>query len=188
MSTPRHHSRLTGGDVRSEAREAALTVLYEAQAKDVSPRAAVAAHVLKPDELTALLVEGVEDHHDELDELSGSAPEAKQTTYTMNVESLTSPGEVRASPNNTTSTDHNLYIHDGHVFESNYTSGLRIFDEDSVPSGDLEEVAYFDLYPENDAPGFEGGTWSNYGHFRDGKIAVSSIDRGIFVLEPELDR
>jgi N utilization substance protein B len=69
MSTPRHHSRLTGGDVRSEAREAALTVLYEAQAKDVSPRAAVAAHVLKPDELTALLVEGVEDHHDELDEL-----------------------------------------------------------------------------------------------------------------------
>jgi choice-of-anchor B domain-containing protein len=125
---------------------------------------------------------------DELDELGGTAPEAKQTTYTMNVESLTNPGAVRASPNNTTSTDHNLYIHDGHVFESNYTSGLRIFDEDSVPSGDLEEVAYFDLYPENDDPGFEGGTWSNYGHFRDGKIAVSSIDRGIFVLEPELDR
>ena len=125
---------------------------------------------------------------DELDELGGTAPEAKQTTYTMNVESLTNPGAVRASPNNTTSTDHNLYIHDGHVFESNYTSGLRIFDEDSVPSGDLEEVAYFDLYPENDNPGFEGGTWSNYGHFRDGKIAVSSIDRGIFVLEPELDR
>jgi choice-of-anchor B domain-containing protein len=126
--------------------------------------------------------------NDELDELGGSAPEAKQTTYTMNVETLTNPGVVRASPNNTTSTDHNLYIHDGHVFESNYTSGLRIFDEGSVPSGDLEEVAYFDLYPENDAPGFEGGTWSNYGHFRDGKIAVSSIDRGIFVLEPELDR
>ena len=122
---------------------------------------------------------------DELDELSGSAPEAKQTTYTMNVESLTSPGEVRASPNNTTSTDPNLYIHDGHVFESNYTSGLRIFDEDSVPSGDLDEVAYFDLYPENDNTGFEGGTWSNYGHLRDGKIVVSSIDRGLFVLEFE---
>ncbi len=121
--------------------------------------------------------------NDELDELRGSAPEGKQTTYVMNVESLTNPGVVRASPNNTTSTDHNLYIRDGHVFESNYTSGLRIFDEDSVPSADLEEVAFFDLYPENDAPGFEGGTWSNYGEYRDGKIAVSSIDRGIFVLE-----
>ena len=121
--------------------------------------------------------------NDELDELSNKAPEGRQTTYVMNVESLTSPGEVRASPNNTTSTDHNLYIHDGHVFESNYTSGLRIFDEDSVPSADLEEVAFFDLYPENDDPGFEGGTWSNYGEYRDGKIAVSSIDRGIFVLQ-----
>jgi len=56
-------------------------------------------------------------------------------TYTMNVESLTSPGEVRASPNTTTSTDHNLYIHAGHVFESNYTSGLRIFDEEGAAAG-----------------------------------------------------
>ena len=34
---------------------------------------------------------------DELDELSGTAPAARQTTYTMNVESLTHPGEVRAA-------------------------------------------------------------------------------------------
>jgi choice-of-anchor B domain-containing protein len=120
---------------------------------------------------------------DELDELDGKAPEGKQTTYIMNVESLRRPGKVMASPNNTTSTDHNLYIRDGFIFESNYSSGLRIFDEDSVPSGDLDEVAWFDVYPENDAPGFDGGTWSNFGEYRDGKIAVSSIDRGIFVLQ-----
>jgi choice-of-anchor B domain-containing protein len=119
---------------------------------------------------------------DELDELSGKAPEGKQTTYVMNVESLRRPGKVLASPNNTISTDHNLYIHNGHVFESNYTSGLRIFDEDSVPSADLDEVAWFDVYPENDNAGFEGGTWSNY-WFSDGKIAVSTIDRGLFVLD-----
>ena len=125
--------------------------------------------------------------NDELDELQGRAPEGKQTTYILNVESLTNPGTVVASPNNTTSTDHNLYIIDGFIYESNYTSGLRIFTERSVPSGDLNEVAYFDVYPEDDAPGFHGGTWSNYAWFDDGVVAVSSIDRGLFVLGTRLD-
>ena len=127
--------------------------------------------------------------NDELDELFGVAPEGKQTTYIVNVESLTNPGTVMASPNNTTSTDHNLYIKDEVIYESNYTSGLRLFDEDTVPSGDLEEIGFFDVYPENDAPGFEGGTWSNYSRYRDDDIvAVSSIDRGLFVLETDLSR
>jgi choice-of-anchor B domain-containing protein len=121
--------------------------------------------------------------NDELDELGASAPEGRQTTYVLNVENLTSPGTVMASPNNTTSTDHNLYIRDGIVHESNYSSGLRLFSERSVPSGDLEEIAYFDVYPEDDAPGFHGGTWSNYSWFDDGIVAVSSIDRGLFVLD-----
>ncbi len=120
---------------------------------------------------------------DELDELGGSVQ--MQTTYTMNVESLTDPGEVRASPNNTTSTDHNLYHDEGYVFEANYQSGLRIFDGDSIPSGDLEEVAYFDVYPPDDNPGFEG-SWSNYPYFDDGVVAVSGIDSGLFVLKPKL--
>jgi choice-of-anchor B domain-containing protein len=125
--------------------------------------------------------------NDELDELGGSAPEGKQTTYIVNVESLDNPGTVMASPNNTTSTDHNLYIKDKVIYESNYSSGLRLFDEDTVPSGDLKEVGYFDLYPENDLPGFDGGTWSNYSRYRDDDIvAVSSIDRGLFVLETDL--
>ena len=125
--------------------------------------------------------------NDELDELFGVAPEGKQTTYIVNVESLTDPGEVMASPNNTTSTDHNLYIKDGVIYESNYTSGLRLFDEDTVPSGDLREIGYFDVYPENDAPGFEGGSWSNFSRYRDDDIvAVSSIDRGLFVLETDV--
>jgi choice-of-anchor B domain-containing protein len=124
---------------------------------------------------------------DELDELGGTAPEGKQTTYIVNVESLTNPGTVMASPNNTTSTDHNLYIKDEVIYESNYTSGLRLFDEDTVPSGDLAEIGYFDLYPENDNPGFEGGTWSNFSRYRDDDIvAVSSIDRGLFVLETDV--
>jgi choice-of-anchor B domain-containing protein len=126
---------------------------------------------------------------DEGDENGFGAPPTvdMQTTYIMNVEDLVNPGEVMASENNTTSIDHNLYIPgDGYIYESNYTSGLRIFTEKSVPSGDLQEVAWFDVYPENDNATFEGGTWSNYAWFDKGVVGVSSIDRGLFVLKPRL--
>jgi choice-of-anchor B domain-containing protein len=127
--------------------------------------------------------------NDELDETGRGAslpPTAPvQTTYFLPVRSLTNPGAVTKSPNNTTSTDHNLYIEDGWIFESNYTSGLRVFDESRVPNDLGAEGAFFDVYPENDNPGFEGGTWSNYGDYRKGKVAVSSIDRGLFVVEPK---
>ena len=126
---------------------------------------------------------------DEGDEEGFGAPPtvAFQTTYILNVEDLVSTGEVMASPNNTTSIDHNLYMPgDGYVYESNYTSGLRIFTERSVPTGDLQEVAWIDVYPENDNASFEGGTWSNYSWFDDGVVGVSSIDRGLFVVKPRL--
>jgi choice-of-anchor B domain-containing protein len=121
----------------------------------------------------------------------GSPPTVgMQTTYITSVKDLDDPGEVMASQNNTTSIDHNLYMpDDGFIYESNYTSGLRIFTESSVPSGDLREVAWFDVYPENDAATFEGGTWSNYSSYEnDDVVTVSSIDRGLFVLETDLDR
>jgi choice-of-anchor B domain-containing protein len=126
--------------------------------------------------------------NDEGDENGFGAPPTvdRQTTYILNVEDLVATSEVMASPNNTTSIDHNLYIPgDGYIYESNYTSGLRIFTERSVPSGDLQEVAWFDVYPENDNATFEGGTWSNYAWF-DGVVGVSSLDRGFFVLKPRL--
>jgi choice-of-anchor B domain-containing protein len=127
--------------------------------------------------------------NDEGDENGFGAPPTvdRQTTYILNVEDLVKTGTVMASPNNTTSIDHNLYMPgDGYIYESNYTSGLRIFTERSVPSGDLEEVAWFDVYPENDNATFEGGTWSNYAWFDRGVVGVSSIDRGLFVLKPRL--
>jgi choice-of-anchor B domain-containing protein len=128
---------------------------------------------------------------DEGDENGFGAPPTvdRQTTYILNVEDLVNTGTVMASTNNTTSIDHNLYIPgDGYIYESNYTSGLRIFTEKSVPTGDLQEVAWFDVYPENDNATFEGGTWSNYAWFDDGVVGVSSIDRGLFVLKPRLKR
>jgi transcription antitermination protein NusB len=54
-------------DRRSDARERALYLLYEAEVKGVPPADVVAAQVVAPDELTVLLVEGVAAHRERLD-------------------------------------------------------------------------------------------------------------------------
>jgi choice-of-anchor B domain-containing protein len=92
---------------------------------------------------------------------------------------------VSVFENDTTSIDHNLYTEGRVAYASNYTSGLRIYDTRGLPQ--LSEIGYFDVYPENDNASFEGGTWSNFPYFNQKKIvAVSSMDRGLFVLRPRL--
>jgi N utilization substance protein B len=54
-------------DERSDARERSLYLLYEAHSKGISPGDALSLQVLEPDELTVLLVTGVEEHAAELD-------------------------------------------------------------------------------------------------------------------------
>lgn len=50
---------MTAPDRRSDARERALYLLYEAAQKDLSIAEVVAAQVVPPDELTMLLLDGV---------------------------------------------------------------------------------------------------------------------------------
>jgi transcription antitermination protein NusB len=64
----RGRGRSPQGDERSDARERALILLYEADTKGVPPRTALAAQVVPPDMLTRLIVEGVEDRREELDD------------------------------------------------------------------------------------------------------------------------
>ncbi len=67
-------SGLPRPDERSDARERALYLLYEAHSKGIQPTDALALQVLEPDELTQLLVRGVEEHRDRLDEaIAGKA-------------------------------------------------------------------------------------------------------------------
>jgi len=66
-------------DPRSDARERALYLLYEAQAKDISPLDALDLQIVEPDELTTLLVRGVVDHRKRLD----AAIESHATGWTL---------------------------------------------------------------------------------------------------------
>ena len=54
-------------DPRSDARERALYLLYEADAKGISPADALELQIVEPDELTTMLVHGVSEHRSRLD-------------------------------------------------------------------------------------------------------------------------
>jgi N utilization substance protein B len=56
-------------DERSDARERALYLLYEAHSKGIAPADTIDIQVLEPDELTQELVRGVDAHLTRLDEL-----------------------------------------------------------------------------------------------------------------------
>lgn len=71
---------------------------------------------------------------------------------------------------------------DNLAYESNYCAGLRILDVTDMKTGDLKEVAYLDVDPDCDSPGFHGA-WSSYPFFASETIVVSSIERGLFVLK-----
>jgi len=122
--------------------------------------------------------------NDELDERNRNHA---TRTILFDVRDLDRPlfiGEYFAA---TKSIDHNLYVHQGLVYEANYTSGLRILDGAEIPAGRLTEVAFFDVDPKDDDPAFRGA-WNVYPFFRSGVVVVSSIHEGLFVLQPTLRR
>ncbi len=112
--------------------------------------------------------------NDELDSI--------QRTTVFDITNLSAPVHLGSFTTGLTATDHNLYVRDGYIFESNYRSGLRIFDTNADPLNP-PQVGYFDTYPENDGSGFQG-TWSNYPFFPSGIVIISDINRGLFVVDP----
>jgi len=97
------------------------------------------------------------------------------------VSDLDDPQLVREYMLDNPASDHNLYIKDGTMYQSNYVSGLRVIDV-SDPANPVE-VGHFDTEPfGEDAPGF-AGTWSNYPFFQSGIVVVSSMDEGLFILK-----
>ena len=72
-------STLPRPDERSDARERALYLLYEAQSKGITPVDAIELQVIEPDALTQLIVRGVAEHQERLD----GAIAARATGWTL---------------------------------------------------------------------------------------------------------
>jgi N utilization substance protein B len=66
-------------DERSDARERALYLLYEAESKGITPVEALELQVLAPDELTQTIVRGVAEHRERLD----AAIDERATGWTL---------------------------------------------------------------------------------------------------------
>ncbi|KAI1777971.1 hypothetical protein F4818DRAFT_331296 [Hypoxylon cercidicola] len=131
---------------------------------------------------------------DEYDEYDATGPGAAgyPITYIWDISNLERPrqtGYYRASRKG---IDHNQFISGDYAYQSNYGGGLHILDISSIPSdptgAGVEEVAYFDIYPEDDD--FEGGgqiefqgTWSHYPYFASGYIMINTIERGAYVVK-----
>src|SRR6185295_11218753 len=74
---------------------------------------------------------------------------------------------------------HNQYIKGNLLFQSNYRSGLRVYDT-SADQLHPTVHAWFDTYPADDNPNFNG-LWNNYAFFPSGVVIGSDIESGLFV-------
>ncbi len=124
-----------------------------------------------------------EDHRyffldDELDESGGLA--SRTRTIVWDLADLDNPFVLAEHLGTTTAIDHNQYVKGGFLFQANYRSGLRILDI-TDPAAPVE-AGFFDTFPADDAPAFDGA-WSVYPFLPSGHLLVSSIGEGLFVLD-----
>lgn len=117
------------------------------------------------------------------DEADESRHDVNTRTYIWDVRDLDNLPEPEFHEGPTPSIDHNLYIKGEKVYQSNYREGFRIRGLERVADGELSELGYFDVWPEDDLTQFSHGTWSNYPFFDNGVIAVHGYD-GLFLLRP----
>eukprot|EP00924_Labyrinthula_sp_SR-Ha-C_P010826 snap_masked-scaffold_35-processed-gene-2.7-mRNA-1 protein AED:1.00 eAED:1.00 QI:0/-1/0/0/-1/1/1/0/701 len=141
--------------------------------------------------------------NDEFDEKEGVVNTT--TTYIVDVSDLRKPVFGANYTHRDVSSDHNLYdwgaihakgwggsppyeegnysfppISNRFMYLSNYAAGIRILDIQGTPK--VSEAGFFDIAPDKVTNEFVG-TWSNYMH-PSGNLAVSSIERGFFMLRP----
>ncbi len=128
-----------------------------------------------------------EDHkylylNDEGDESAAQGEAAKGTrTLVWDVQDLSDPVLVKEHVGTTKAIDHNLYVKGDRMYQSNYTSGLRILDI-SDPRNP-KEVGFLDTHPGDDGTPSFNGSWSVYPFFKSGSIVVTSIGEGVFFVK-----
>jgi len=104
-------------------------------------------------------------------------------TWIWDVSDLDAPALMTYYDGPTPSIDHNLYVRGNLVYESNYRSGLRVLDASQIAQGALRELGFFDIYPVDDNPNFNGA-WTSYPFFSSGAVIVNGIEQGLFVVRP----
>lgn len=118
--------------------------------------------------------------NDELDEYNGLQDQTRTLIWDML--DLDAPIYMGDFIGPTSAVDHNLYIEGNLCMQSNYTAGFRVLDIRNTSSLNISEVAFFDHFPANDNPVFQGN-WMNYPYFDSGVIPLTDINNGLFLVE-----
>lgn len=120
------------------------------------------------------------------DELDESQFGHRSKTYVFNMANLTNPTLVGTYLGTTSAIDHNQFVKGRYSYQANYRAGLRIIDLTNITNpAAMTEAGYFDVDPTSNASGF-AGAWQVYPFYPSGNVAVFSIQRGLFVVRPNL--
>lgn len=82
----------------------------------------------------------------------------------------------------TNAIDHNGYVVGKEFYLANYTAGVRLLDISLLDEKIMTEIGYFDTFPSANNTDFNG-VWSVYPYFKSGKIVVSDINSGLFIIQ-----
>ena len=104
-------------------------------------------------------------------------------TYVWDLRDLDSPTMEQVYESAFPSTDHNQYVKGNYIYQANYSIGLRILERNPETTA-IREVAFFDTFPESNSS--SGGAWSVFPFFESGTVIISDINRGLFLLRPNL--
>ncbi len=116
---------------------------------------------------------------DELDEANLGF---KSRTLIFDLSDLDNPFLHHTYLGVTSAIDHNGYVKGNEYFLANYAAGIRVLDISSVGDKIVTETSFFDTFPSTDNAQFSG-VWSVYPYFSSGKIVVSDIESGLFIVK-----
>ena len=116
---------------------------------------------------------------DELDEINSGF---RSRTLIFDMADLDNPVLHDTYLGPTSAIDHNGYVLGDEFFLANYTAGMRVLDISGIEERSISESGFFDTFPLDDDTKFDG-VWSVYPYFESGKIVVSDISNGFFVIK-----
>jgi choice-of-anchor B domain-containing protein len=117
---------------------------------------------------------------DELDEFDGKVNKTRILIFDLL--DLDNPVLLKEYFGPTEAIDHNGYVNGNTFYLANYRAGVRMHDITDIASGTMTEIGYFDTFPSSNSAAFNG-VWNVYPFFESGKIVVSDIEKGLFIIK-----
>ena len=116
---------------------------------------------------------------DELDEFRLGG---KTRTLVFDLNDLDNPVLHHTYYGPTAAIDHNGYVVEDLFYLANYSAGIRVIDIGGLADKNMKEIGFFDTFPEHNSTIFNGA-WNVYPFFESGVIAISDINRGLFLIK-----